>query len=82
MSYQMRAEERFPALASRNLILIHPITTTSATQTSRIFFTSGCAVHWISFWPDLFRRLTTPKDEELVATPYRHGGKLKQKHSS
>lgn len=26
-------------------------------------------------WPDLFRRLTTPKDEELVATPYRHGGK-------
>jgi putative DNA methylase len=26
-------------------------------------------------WPDLFRRLTTPKDTELVATPYRHGGK-------
>ncbi|MFM9859055.1 DUF1156 domain-containing protein [Pseudoxanthobacter sp. M-2] len=26
-------------------------------------------------WPDLFRRLVTPKDEELVATPYRHGGK-------
>ncbi|MEE3504570.1 DUF1156 domain-containing protein [Acidiphilium acidophilum] len=26
-------------------------------------------------WPDLFRRLTTPKGEELVATPYRHGGK-------
>ena len=26
-------------------------------------------------WPDLFRRLTTPKDHELVATPYRHGGK-------
>ena len=26
-------------------------------------------------WPDLFRRLTTPKDDELVATPYRHGGK-------
>jgi putative DNA methylase len=26
-------------------------------------------------WPDLFRRLTTPKREELVATPYRHGGK-------
>jgi putative DNA methylase len=25
-------------------------------------------------WPDLFRRLTTPKAEELVATPYRHGG--------
>jgi putative DNA methylase len=26
-------------------------------------------------WPDLFRRLSTPKTEELVATPYRHGGK-------
>jgi putative DNA methylase len=26
-------------------------------------------------WPDLFRRLATPKDDELVATPYRHGGK-------
>jgi putative DNA methylase len=26
-------------------------------------------------WPDLFRRLNTPKDRELVATPYRHGGK-------
>jgi putative DNA methylase len=26
-------------------------------------------------WPDLFRRLSTPKNEELVATPYRHGGK-------
>jgi len=28
-----------------------------------------------STWPDIFRRLTTPKDEELIATPYRHGGK-------
>jgi putative DNA methylase len=27
-----------------------------------------------SIWPDLFRRLQTPKEEELVATPYRHGG--------
>lgn len=26
-------------------------------------------------WPDLFRRLATPKSEELVATPFRHGGK-------
>ncbi|MFO1144411.1 MAG: DUF1156 domain-containing protein, partial [Amaricoccus sp.] len=26
-------------------------------------------------WPDLFRRLSTPKGEELVAKPYRHGGK-------
>ena len=26
-------------------------------------------------WPDLYRRLATPKSEELVATPYRHGGR-------
>lgn len=29
----------------------------------------------LGIWPDLFRRLTTPKADELVATPYRHGGK-------
>ena len=28
-------------------------------------------------WPDLFRRLTTPKNEELVVASYRHGGKGK-----
>ena len=28
-----------------------------------------------AIWPDLFRRVLVPKDEELVATPYRHGGK-------
>jgi putative DNA methylase len=28
-----------------------------------------------TIWPNLFRRLTTPKDDELVATPYRHGGR-------
>ncbi len=26
-------------------------------------------------WPELFRRLTTPKTEELVASSYRHGGR-------
>ena len=26
-------------------------------------------------WPDLFRRVLTPKDDELVATPGRHGGR-------
>ena len=26
-------------------------------------------------WPDLFRRVLVPKDEELIASPYRHGGK-------
>ena len=25
-------------------------------------------------WPNLFRRVLVPKSEELVATPYRHGG--------
>ena len=28
-----------------------------------------------SVWPDLYRRVQVPKEEELVATPYRHGGK-------
>jgi putative DNA methylase len=28
-----------------------------------------------NIWPDLFRRLATPKDVELVATPSRHGSK-------
>jgi putative DNA methylase len=28
-------------------------------------------------WPDLFRRLVTPKENELVATPFRHGGPAK-----
>ncbi len=26
-------------------------------------------------WPDLFRRILVPKEAELVATPYRHGGR-------
>jgi len=26
-------------------------------------------------WPELYRRLTVPKDAELVATAYRHGGR-------
>jgi len=26
-------------------------------------------------WPNLFRRVLVPKEEELVATPYRHGGR-------
>jgi len=29
----------------------------------------------VDIWVDLFRRLATPKDEELVATPFRHGGR-------
>jgi putative DNA methylase len=29
----------------------------------------------VGVWPDLFRRLTTPKDRELVAASYRHGGR-------
>jgi putative DNA methylase len=27
-------------------------------------------------WPDLFRRLLTPKSDELIAESYRHGGRL------
>lgn len=30
----------------------------------------------LEVWPDLFRRLSTPKDGELVATPARHGGSV------
>ena len=26
-------------------------------------------------YPELFATITVPKDEELVATPFRHGGK-------
>lgn len=29
----------------------------------------------LGLWPDEFRRLAVPKDDELVATPFRHGGK-------
>jgi putative DNA methylase len=28
-------------------------------------------------WPDLFRRIVTPKNEELVAQPFRHGSREK-----
>jgi putative DNA methylase len=28
-----------------------------------------------TIWPDLFRRLATPKEDELVATSYRHGSR-------
>jgi putative DNA methylase len=31
-------------------------------------------------WPELYRRITTPKDSELVATAYRHGGREKAEH--
>ena len=30
-----------------------------------------------STWPDLFRRLLTPKDDELIAENHRHGGREK-----
>jgi putative DNA methylase len=39
------------------------------------FFYVWLRASLLTIWPDLFRRLTTPKDQELVATPYRHGGK-------
>jgi putative DNA methylase len=29
----------------------------------------------VNVWPSLFRRTSTPKEEELVATAHRHGGK-------
>ncbi len=39
------------------------------------FFYVWLRVSLKNIWPELFRRLTTPKDQELVATPFRHGGK-------
>lgn len=30
-----------------------------------------------NYWPDLFRRLSTPKSEELIATAHEHGGRAK-----
>ena len=38
------------------------------------FFYSWLRPNLLHIWPTLFRRLLTPKDEELVATPHRHGG--------
>ena len=35
----------------------------------------GFGEHSSTCHPDLFRRVVTPKADELVATPYRHGGK-------
>jgi putative DNA methylase len=29
-----------------------------------------------TYWPDLFRRLSTPKAEELVVTAHQHGGRI------
>ena len=48
--------------------------TTSATRVSPTSSTSGCAITAIDL-PRLFATLAVPKAEELVATPYRHGGK-------
>ena len=35
---------------------------------------SGCAAHFIRRLPDLFATLATPKLDEMIATPHRHGG--------
>ena len=56
---------------------IRPITTTSDTRTSPISSTSGCDSRLRPVFPALFATIAVPKAEELVATPYRHGGKDK-----
>jgi putative DNA methylase len=38
------------------------------------FFYSWLRKNLADIWPDLFRRILTPKENELVATPHRHGG--------
>ena len=55
----------------------HRTTTISATPTCRTSFTSGCVVHYGQVFPQLLSTIAVPKAEELVATPYRHGGKEK-----
>lgn len=41
------------------------------------FFYSWLRPNVGHLWPELFRRLLTPKEDELVATPHRHGGSKK-----
>tara|TARA_B100000242_G_C43053858_1_gene492641 strand:- start:202 stop:3111 length:2910 start_codon:yes stop_codon:yes gene_type:complete len=41
------------------------------------FFYIWMRVNLKDIYPDIFRTTTVPKIEELVATPYRHGGKQK-----
>ena len=47
----------------------------SATRLYQISFYVWLRQSLLPILPDLFRRLQTPKEEELVATAYRHGGK-------
>lgn len=75
--------EIFNIDASKNSFPIRPVTISSDppyydniayAELSDFFYV------WIraglgNIWPKLTRRLLTPKDEELVATQYRHGGR-------
>jgi putative DNA methylase len=59
----------------------HPVVTTDPPYYDNIGYAdlSDFFYVWLrpsiaKVWPELFRRLQTPKDDELVATPFRHGG--------
>ena len=71
-----RRRKEFVSDPSRSLFpLTRPITIISATLTYRTSFTSGFADRFSGIWPDLFRRLTTPKDRRTRRVLLiRHGG--------
>ena len=48
--------------------------TTLATRIYQIIFYVWLRRGLDALWPSLFRRIVTPKENEVVATPYRHGG--------
>jgi putative DNA methylase len=63
--------------AIRSFRPIHRTTTTSATPTLSDFFYVWLRKSLKPIYPGLYATLAVPKAEELVATPYRHGGKEK-----
>ena len=54
---------------------ILPITTMFPTLTFPITSTSGYATHWARVYCMLFSTVLVPKTQELVADPFRHGGR-------
>ena len=70
-----RGQRRRLAIKPPRSTPIRPTTTISGTRISAISSTCGCRRTLRATWPDLLGAAVTPKEAELVATPYRHGGK-------
>lgn len=90
LNNMMRVVEELPVLGAAEIILkdakqntfTHAIFSTDPPYYDNIGYAdlSDYFYLWLSrsikgFLPDLFRRVLTPKGDELVATPYRHGGR-------